>query len=68
MYRVQTVNSQFQALDSKITSVGRTAVRIGESLIDGDACKTELTDRLFSQASNSRASTGYDSEHQKLMI
>ncbi|BGP37125.1 Exocyst complex component 5 [Rhodotorula kratochvilovae] len=28
----ETVNTQFQALDGKITSVGRTAVRIGEQL------------------------------------
>ncbi|GAA6015669.1 hypothetical protein JCM10207_008166 [Rhodosporidiobolus poonsookiae] len=28
----ETVNTQFQALDQKITSVGRTAVRIGEQL------------------------------------
>jgi hypothetical protein len=28
---LQTVNTQFQALDSKIMSVGRTAVRIGAS-------------------------------------
>ncbi|GAA5991087.1 hypothetical protein JCM11641_004427 [Rhodosporidiobolus odoratus] len=28
----ETVNTQFQALDTKITSVGRTAVRIGEQL------------------------------------
>ncbi|KAK4056327.1 Exocyst complex component 5 [Microbotryomycetes sp. JL221] len=28
----QTVNSQFQALDSKISGVGRTAARIGEQL------------------------------------
>ncbi|BGP29274.1 Exocyst complex component 5 [Rhodotorula toruloides] len=28
----ETVNTQFQALDTKITSIGRTAVRIGEQL------------------------------------
>ena len=28
---MQTVNTQFQALESKITNVGRTAVRIGQS-------------------------------------
>ncbi|GAA5902521.1 hypothetical protein JCM8208_006909 [Rhodotorula glutinis] len=39
----ETVNSQFQALDGKITSVGRTAVRIGEQL--------ESIDRLRQRAS-----------------
>jgi len=39
----ETVNSQFQTLDSKITSVGRTAVRIGEQL--------ESIDKLRKRAS-----------------
>lgn len=39
----ETVNTQFQALDSKITNVGRTAVRIGEQL--------ESIDRLRQRAS-----------------
>ncbi|GAA5824178.1 hypothetical protein JCM3770_001192 [Rhodotorula araucariae] len=39
----ETVNTQFQALDGKITSVGRTAVRIGEQL--------ESIDRLRQRAS-----------------
>ncbi|GAA6011420.1 hypothetical protein JCM11491_002777 [Sporobolomyces phaffii] len=39
----ETVNSQFQTLDTKITSVGRTAVRIGEQL--------ESIDRLRQRAS-----------------
>ncbi|GAA5873378.1 hypothetical protein JCM16303_001108 [Sporobolomyces ruberrimus] len=39
----ETVNSQFQTLDNKITSVGRTAVRIGEQL--------ESIDRLRQRAS-----------------
>ncbi|KAM0751654.1 Sec10-domain-containing protein [Meredithblackwellia eburnea MCA 4105] len=39
----EAVNTQFQALDSKITNVGRTAVRIGEQL--------ESIDRLRQRAS-----------------
>ncbi|KDE05767.1 hypothetical protein MVLG_03858 [Microbotryum lychnidis-dioicae p1A1 Lamole] len=39
----ETVNTQFQALDSKITNVGRGAVRIGEQL--------ESIDRLRQRAS-----------------
>jgi len=42
---LQTVNSQFQALDGKITSVGRTAVRIGASLSPARHSSTALLER-----------------------
>jgi len=53
----ETVNSQFQTLDTKITSVGRTAVRIGEQL--------ESIDKLRKRASEAHDLILYYNEFAK---